>query len=384
VTAPPAIGRVLPGAAGFGAFLAFSPDGKLLASSGPSKDNSEKESVLSFWDVARQQLVGKPWIGPSIPLAHLLFSPDGKLLVGGRGNDITFWEVPGGKLLGKLNVADEYGLYDLALSPDGKWLASGGGDSRIILWNVATRQMRGRPMTGHRSGVYSLAFSPDGKILASAGFGRAAERHGAGEWDSNGCIEGEIRFWDVATGQPLGQPVRGHTDTIMSVAFSPDGKTLASGAGHFDGTIRIWDVVTRRPVGLPFVGHAAGVRKICFSKDGKMLASAEDGKGNWTHSVILWDVASRQPIGKPLTGHIAYISALALSPDGKTLASGSPYGDIAMLSLRRSHTGIILWDLKLDSWLGRASARANRNLTIDEWRLYLDDRPYRKFIPELP
>ena len=76
-----------------------------------------------------------------------------------------------------------------------------------------------------------MAFSPDGKTLAS------------------GSNDGTVRLWDVATGRPIGEPLTGHTGLVYSVAFSPDGKTLASGSG--DGTVRLWDVATGRPIGHP-------------------------------------------------------------------------------------------------------------------------------------
>jgi len=106
----------------------------------------------------------------------------------------------------------------------------------------------------------------------------------------------------------------GHTNFSFSVAFSPDGKTLASGGDDY--TIILWDVETRQPIGKPLKGHTRNVTSVSFSPDGKTLAS-----GSSDNTVILWDVETGQPIGQPLKGHTDQVNSVAFSPDGKMLAS---------------------------------------------------------------
>ena len=149
--------------------------------------------------------------------------------------------------------------------------------------------------TGHASSVNSVAFSPDGKTLAS------------------GSSDFTIKLWDVESGLQI-KSLAGHVDMVNSVAFSPDGKTLASGNG--DNTIKLWNVETGQQI-KSFL-QADVVRSVAFSPDGKTLASGSNDR-----TIKLWNVEIGQQIPKSLTGHADWVLSVMFSPDGKTLASGS-------------------------------------------------------------
>ena len=152
---------------------------------------------------------------------------------------------------------------------------------------------------GHTTSVNSVAFSPDGKHIAS------------GSWEKT------IRLWDAQTGCQVGNPLQGHTDSVNSVAFSPDGRHIVSGS--LDKTIRLWDAQTGCQVGNPLQGHTDSVKSVTFSPDGRHIVS-----GSWDKTIRLWDAQTGgQPVGNPLQGHTDSVNSVAFSPDGRHIVSGS-------------------------------------------------------------
>jgi WD40 repeat protein len=194
--------------------LAFSPDGKILAS-------GSKDCTIKLWEVSTEREIST-LKGHRKYINSVAFSPDGKILASGsKDKTIKLWDVRTGREITTL-WEHSYGVSSVAFSPDGKTLASSGGDKTIKLWDVRTGQ-KISTLNGHLSFVSSVAFTPDGKTLASSGGDKT------------------IKLWDACTGQEI-STLEGHSDVVDSVAFSPDGQTLASGS--WDTTIKIW-LVTR-------------------------------------------------------------------------------------------------------------------------------------------
>jgi WD40 repeat protein len=201
----------------------------------------------------------------------------------------------------------------VAFARDGRFLASAGADRKVRLAgrpNVFVPD----PLTGHTDAVCALAFAPRGDSLATASF------------------DGTARVWDVSTVKEWGRgrekftfhiyldprhTLRGHRGVVMAVAFSPDGKTLATGG--MDTTIRLWDVATGKQKHL-LAGHKSWVNGLTFSTNGKLLASASSDA-----TVKLWDVRTRKVL-ITLPVKSGEVRCVALSPDGKTVAAGVRYG----------------------------------------------------------
>ncbi len=271
--------------------VALSPDGKSVAS-------GNADGVIQRWDTATGKELRRI-TAHRLGTYGLAFAPDGKTLasVGQQLEPIELWDVATGKELHRLERRGEGMVWSLAFSPDGKRLAFGG--DTVEVWDVVTgRDARGeaatrRPFAGQDGAVWCAACSPDGKAVAVAG------------------SDPVIRIWDAARARELCR-CAGHALPVLALAFRPDGKTLVSVSR--DRTVRTWDAVTGAERAR-FTPNQEWIDHVAFSPGGKVLATTEG-----TPLIRLWDVASGQELGQ-LKGHQERIQCLAFSADGRRLAS---------------------------------------------------------------
>lgn len=259
--------------------VAFAPDGAQVATTGTY-------GALK-WDATsgnglRTNFAGLDWV------MCLAYAPDGKRMACGNDDDLAVYDVQTGERF--VHVTGHEGpVFCVAFSPNGALLASGAEDA-LHLWGAANGECLATLAHQHR--VWSIAFSPDGTRIAS----------GSGD---------KLRIWDVTNGACLATLGKGN-DSVISIVFSPDGKSLVCGCGN--GTVNLWDITRRKRVAI-LAGHSDCINSVAVSPDGTRLVS---GSGDAT--LRLWDFAKRQCL-TVLRGHTACVNGVAFSPDGMRIAS---------------------------------------------------------------
>jgi WD40 repeat protein len=182
-----------------------------------------------------------------------------------------------------------------AFSSDGRRIVSGSADNTVGVWNTETGQPLMEPLTGHTGRVTSVAFDRDGHRIVS------------------GSDDHTVRVWNADSGELI-EILQGHKNVVRSVAFSPDGRKIASGGE--DDTVRVWDADTGQPIGVPLALHTGAVWSVAFSPDGRRIVSASAD-----NTMRLWDSDTRLPIGDPMSGHTGAVRSAVFSPDGRRIVS---------------------------------------------------------------
>ena len=314
--------HLLTGHSGTVTSLAFSSDGRSLASGG------EDRTVL-LWDMSTHEVQTKIE-DFSTDVVGVAFMPKAQIVAiasdadensqktqfGGinreihrsGGSKVRICDVTRRKILAQIH-GHANRVSALAFSSNGRLLITAGNDGLVKLWDTKTWKEHATIGNG-KEHACAIAVSPDCRMLAT------------------GCINGSIQLWDLNTGRQL-KVVRGHRNAVLCLAFSPDGTRLASGSS--DRMVRLWD--TSQGAEVASLSCGASVVCLAISPSGNTLATGEycDGMAclGGTAEVKLWNTAS-QKVSTTIRGHDQGVCAIAFSPDGKVLVTGEPDGAIKL------------------------------------------------------
>ncbi len=279
----------------------FNPDGsRVVSASGTTIqlwNPSAKPKSLTFY--AHQN------VGPN----YVVFNPEGTRIVTFGGNDVhvKVWDsTTGGRTLTFGDWKGPRYKSPIALSPDGRLIVAQTKDGRLTLLDAATGEET-LTLEGHTGRVAAVAFSYDGTRIVSADSNWATTDSG------NKWIVGEIKLWDVDTGN-VTWTANGHAEAVTAIAFSPDGSRILSGSD--DKTLKVWDASTGQEM-LTLEGHTKSIRDAAYSPNGSRIVS-----GSSDATLRIWDGTTGDPIAV-LSRHEKEVTAVAYSPDGSRIASVS-------------------------------------------------------------
>jgi WD40 repeat protein len=289
----------------FDSSVAVSPDGRIVATGISSLP-------VLLWDARTHRLLAT-LRGHSRYVSGVAFSPDSRLLAScGSDDTVRIWDVRGGQEIRQIK-ADQGGVAGLCFSPDGRTLATGGRDASVKLWRVSSGEEL-TALAGHTKVVKKLAFSPDGTILATVG------------------QYGTARLWDVDSGKFL-TLLKPPSGTIEDVAFSPQGILATATSGR--NRSQRWQVPSGKLLDELAIEQNESLTSVAFSPEGRTLAAGHFGK------VTLWDLATSRRLAT-FDGHENWVCSLAFSPDGQTLISGATNNSVIAWDLRRGRRSAVL------------------------------------------
>jgi len=438
--------------------LAFSPDGQTLAAGSTDK-------TLQLWDVITGQPLGTPLLGHGDSITSLAFNLDGQMLASSDASGaILLWNMATESAI-EHTLPYTARVFSAIYSPDGKMIAAGDNKGAVILRNATSGNLLGTldatldpiiqgniTFNGTALTIESLAFSPDKRLLAAGRYDgmiflwNAATlqpiAHFRGEKHLRNIVfnadshvlaasyeNGAILLWNVTTGRVLHRLVHPvlNSNTVSTIAFSPDGKVLASGSND---SVVFWNVATGKPTGQQLTGHQTVIKSVAFSPDGHTLASIDENS-----AIMLWDIRTMEPLlSQPflntdpdLALEVPFQTGLAFSPDGSELAAGGyqsvtvwnvtdvthperfahafhrPISDFLTANIRgvafspagqqllvisdtyTENYAVTLWDINTASWASSACSIANRNFTLNEWQQFVgENTPYQRVCSSLP
>jgi WD40 repeat protein len=271
--------------------VAFSPDGSSLAS-------GDIDGMVRLWDVASGS--GKVLFEADDAVNTVVFSPDGDTIAV-ASTDETLYLVDA--RTGEVNqrITHRAPVVAVAFSPDGETIATSFGTPQ--LWDVSTGQAIGEPLVGHTKIVTAVEFTEDGDTLITSG------------------MDGTIHTWRVADQAPVRTIETG--DVCQFFAYDPVAEVVACRADA--GTIGRWDLATGEPVGEPLEGHTLAVGDLAFGAEGQVLASTSEDR-----TVRLWYLATGQQIGEPMQASDDDTFGVTFSPDSSLLAVASADGSVSL------------------------------------------------------